>query len=178
MKDTKRFFLITVIFFLGCVAPSQMTVVDNVGRITPSPSYTLSDTQQTMFVSFWVALYEVKQDVDSVVLVPKFIELNKMYDIDLSKYVKMTLVMEVHNPKQIQYDLSRRFIYKKDKKLMTDGGPMGLSNLPHRSYKFDLPLENGLKDCHYSITIHGKTNQGMVLIHVGEIQYSTYGGGE
>lgn len=174
-----RIFLIAVIFFLGCAGAPPITVVDSVGRLTPNPSYNLADTQQTIFVSFWVALYEMKQDIDSTILVPRFIEVNKMYDIDLSKYVKMTLIMEVHNPKQIQYDLYKRFIhFNEDKQLMTNGGPAGISNLPHRSYEFSLPLRNDLKDCRYSITIHGKTKKGMVLVHVGEIQYSTHGGGD
>ena len=177
LKKFSTLVFIILFFLAGCASPPQMTVVDNVGRVTPNPSYSLSDTQQTIFVSFWITAYVEMQDINEAVLVPKFMEINKSYDIDLSKYKRITLTMEVHNPNQIQYDLYKRVLYKKGKNTAQEGGPLAVSKLRHRSYKVDLPLNDKMKDCNFSIILHGEVDQKMILIHVGDIQYSTRGGG-
>jgi len=169
MKRLCYYFLFFLV--IGCVSKPNITVTDNIGRMMPSPSYSLRDNAGKIRAVFWYTFYKNVKDIDgSDVIMPVFLSRHGPNKIDISKVDKIILEVEIYNPNRIIYNMMETLYYIDVKKqLKVDGRPISISNLPFRIYKINIPLRSDIVSGKYGITVLEKG--GTALVHVGDFDY-------
>jgi hypothetical protein len=173
MKRLYYYFLFFLLFgLIGCVGKPLVTITDNIGRMSPSPSYNLQDVNGKIQAVFWYTSYKIVKDVDgSNVTVPVFLSKDGPNRLDLSKYDRVTMQVEIHNPRKITYHFMESLRYKDTKgRLRAVGGPKSMSNLPYRIYQINIPLNPEIDRGKYGITV--SDNEGTPLVHLGDFNYT------
>lgn len=162
------------LFFLviGCATQQNLTITDNIGRLTPTPSYQLEDVNKKIRAVFWYESHKVIQDVDgSNVKMPVYLSRN---DKKLFLDDKISLRVEIYNPRRITYTLIESLSYQIETgNNMLAGRPVSISNLPYRIYNIQIPLKAGAKDASYGIIVSEKG--GSPLVYLGDFQYTIIG---
>jgi hypothetical protein len=161
------------LFFLviGCAVKQELTITDSIGRLTPTPSYTLEDVNKKIHAVFWYETHMIVKDVDgSDVKLPVFLSKDNN-KLDLSKNDKITLKVEIYNPNRIIYTLIESLNYQTETgNNMLAGKPISMSNLPYRIYNIQIPLKENAKDASYGIIVSEKG--GSPLVYLGDFNYT------
>ena len=173
MKNLKAFiFFMLLIPFTACAISQKVELRGVTGRLLPNPSYTFFDTQKKGYsITFYFAALKGIQDLDgSTQFDPDFLTLYDVHTIDIKKYKKVILVVDVWNEQLRPFYMSER-----TKILYTNGverinyRKAGEGRLQFRSYSFELPLQEAIKRVEYSLEFHD--DEANVIFMTGDFNY-------
>lgn len=161
---------IMLLFLFGC-ATTNLTAVDQTGREVPMPHYVLRTLDGNYQVLFYWAKHKGVRDLDGTLISKPtyfdFFKHDKIYPEDVSK---VTLTIEVVNPKKLRYELWERTIIKdKMGRNISRGGLLGYSNQRERTFVFDLPIDEELDYVDFSIDFVNE--DGDPVVHIGDYVY-------
>lgn len=164
--------LFLILLCIGCAGP-KVNLIDPTGRSIPNPHYMLMSTSnQIQTVSYW-ATFKSSKDLDgSTIQHPTFIPYNKDYKFSLRNYSYVTLTIEVKNPQQIKYQLIENvtFIRKYERSAKFNRKVIGVSNLPYRQFKINLPFrKEDLGKIQYGVEL--MTIDDYPIMRFGDLNY-------
>lgn len=162
--------IILLLFIFGC-ASTQIKAVDQTGREIPMPHYYLKTMDGNFQVLFYWAKHHGVEDLDGTVLSqPTYFDYFRDDFVDPKKVDKVTLTVEVINPKKLRYELWERTIIKdRFGRTISRGELLGYSNQYQRTFVFKLPIDEDIEDVDFGIDF---VNQdGQPVVHIGSYTY-------
>ena len=163
--------MILLSFLFGC-ATGSMIAVDQTGREVPMPHYVMRTMDGNYQVLFYWATHEGVQDLDGTVLSkPTYFDFfSEMKEINPNKISKVTLTVEVVNPKMLRYELwERTIIHDRDNNVISRGKMVGYSNQRSRTFVFIMPIDQAIKTVEFGIDF--VNFEGQPVVHIGDYNY-------
>lgn len=163
--------MILLLFLFGC-ATGSMIAVDQTGREVPMPHYMMRTMDGNYQVLFYWATHEGVQDLDGTILSkPTYFDFfSEMEKINPNKVSKVTLTVEVVNPKMLRYELwERTIIHDRDDNVISRGRMLGFSNQRSRTFTFTLPIDQAIKTVEFGIDF--VNFEGQPVVHIGDYNY-------
>lgn len=164
---------VIMLLLIGC-ASVQTNWVDPAGRPLPDPSYTLNPIGTNMRVTFFYAGIKSTKDVDGsdVVSLDYLDMLKPDQDIFASKYQGVCLIIQVHNPEQVEYSLYEKTIMKVGQSFKSTevqkGGERNVSKLPYRQFVYDLPFGEKIVEVDHLVIL---SIQDEEVLRIGNFRY-------
>jgi hypothetical protein len=163
--------IIILLLLVGCAAP-KLYITDQTGRSVPSPSYVLySSSSHPLQVTFYWSSTKIKKDLDnSTHKIPTFFNFTKPQTFDVGEVDSLLLIMEVHNPKELKYQLWEVYTAsdRKGNKLLRDQ-MIAESNFRYRRHVVNLPYNVNLKRVSYGVQVID--NSGIPVMNIGDVVY-------
>jgi len=173
MKKLLLYIMFLSFLLSGCVTTApKVDLRQYTGRPVANPSYTLEDMQgNKLTATFYYTVYTSLQDIDgSIHLRPNFLNLYENHEFKPKKIVKVTLNIEVWNPKGVTYSLwERTIINQKKGGDITRGGRIAMSNLKYRMFIYELPLLKSYKKVKHGLVM--VDSKGRTIFHFGDFKY-------
>jgi len=163
--------MILLSFLFGC-ATGSMIAVDQTGREVPMPHYVMRTMDGNYQVLFYWATHEGVQDLDGTVLSkPTYFDFfSEMKEINPNKISKVTLTVEVVNPKMLRYELwERTIIHDRNDNVISRGKMLGYSNQRSRTFVFTMPIDQAIKTVEFGIDF--VNFEGQPVVHIGDYNY-------
>jgi hypothetical protein len=163
--------IMLLFIFIGC-ATSNMIAIDQTGREVPMPHYMLRTMDGNYQVLFYWATHEGVEDLDGTILSkPSYFDFfSEMKEINPNKTSKITLTVEVINPKKLRYELwERTIIHDRNGNVMDRGGMLAYSNQYSRTFTFTMPIDKEIKSVEFGIDF--VNSDGDPVVHIGDYNY-------
>lgn len=167
MKMIKLLLPIMLLTVISCTAPTYNLRLES-GRPLANPNYVLKDTGDTdMMVTFWFTEFSSVTDLDgSKVFIPHTLEMNDVHSLGKDPQ-KLTVTVEVWNPKFIKYDIT--YNVKSEDLNFQMHQLTGVSDLIYRNFTITLPINNKTDQ---SCLFQGMVNvEGLPLFMMGPFRY-------
>lgn len=147
-KKIKNCFLAILLLLItfGCAGP-QINIVDNMGKPMPAKYYTSSTTSENPINITFYYVGEVRiKDVDySYQYIPVYID-KRIKHIKRGDFNRLSIVLHIYNPSNAVYGVKfYKSVVKENLDIEHTKGEVAVSVLKYRKYKFQLPLEWGIK---------------------------------
>ena len=168
--------LMLFLLIVGCGTRNVM-VVDPVGRPMPNPHYILEAIGTPISVMFYYQESERIKDKDGTIIEkPSFHPIFETNTIPWSEDHSLYAVLEIYNPKQIEYSVMET------RSIKTKGGgdirtykEVATSTATFRSLKIPLPYWKGLKDVNHRLELKAEKD---TVLTMGDFNYILKEGGE
>lgn len=175
MKTMKNLIVLPIIFLLiGCATSMNMKVTDPAGRSLPTPHYYLRSLSTDLTATFYYVLLNTEKDLDGTTIAhPTYLPMNRIYKAN-DKDV-LLLVIEISNPKKIEYNLwseTRTVYWKKSFRRNNrsySGHLLAKSKVEYRQYAFKMPVSDKIKEVSYGVRLYEKSN--ITLMYFGDFHY-------
>lgn len=179
MKFRNIFLIIILSFMIGC-ATIQMEVKDPTGRLIPTPHYYLETVGYPIATVFYYTMYEEVEDLDGTVLEkPTYLSFLETHDIDIKKYKKVTLTVEVNNPEKIEYSFYKQedvYIDNQENRFVVNSGSyLNSSNALYRQFVYTLPYGDNLYKVDQTVIMQVDGND---VLRMGPFSYNLIRGKE
>jgi len=171
MRKKNILLVILLVFIVGCSTTIKPTYVDPAGRQLPVPHYVLQSTSGEIVFTFYYVALKGNKDLDGTVLsIPTYLSLTSFHKIKLSEYKSINLVIEVMNPKRIEYHMWDKSTSIGEKGYRNFSGTrLSKSNSEYRQYVFQLPLSKKIKQVEYRVEVNDK--KGNRMMNIGDFRY-------
>ena len=164
--------LIFMLFISACAGPQTVWVVDQTGRVVPSPSYTMYTTNNPKIQAtyYWYGIQN-QYDVDGhIIYNPTYLDCYSQPVISNNTYNGMFLTLEILNTVGNVYRVwESSTIHYKNGKSMMNQKPIGTSNRIQRSYNIPLPYDNKIDYVDYGVYITDKKDK--IRMNLGTVKY-------
>jgi hypothetical protein len=136
-----------------------------------NPNYVLQDINGTdVLVTFWFTAFTTVKDIDgTIIYIPHTLTMDE--EQFLKKDVKkLTMTVEVYNPRQVEYSISYDEISKINGRKSTyrGFGIVAISDLTYRLHTLDLSFSENLTSSTFSVKIYSRD---IPLFMLGPLQY-------
>ena len=172
MKTIKVVVSIILLSFLFGCGVKHVTAIDQTGRQIPMPHYVLHTMDGNYQVLFYWATHEGIQDLDGTIISkPTYFDYMRQMDvINPSKTPKVTLTVEVINPKKLRYELwERTIIHDRNDNIISRGNMLAFSNQYSRTFIFTMPIDQAIKTVEFGIDF--VNHEGQPVVHIGDYNY-------
>jgi len=161
MKIKNYFLPILLLVTVGCATTPQINVVDPMGQLMPNPHYFVTSTSETPIraMYYYVGYVEIRDADSSTQYTPVYLD-RKISRIEMKKFNKLYLVLQVHNPSNSTYSVFMHQAVKRNniKNYIVAEGVIAISRLNYRQYMLRLPLEHGVTNVSYNVMLTDEFN--------------------
>jgi len=157
-----------------------MEVKDPTGRLIPTPHYYLETVGYPIATVFYYTMYEEVEDLDGTVLEkPTYLSFLETHDIDIKKYKKVTLTVEVNNPEKIEYSFYKQedvhIDNQENRFVVNSGSYLNSSNASYRQFVYTLPYGDNLYKVDQTVIMQVDGND---VLRMGPFSYNLIRGKE
>ena len=172
----KMIIVLPILFLLlvGCATTTNMKIIDPTGRELPTPHYVLQSSSTNLTATFFYASMSQVKDTDGTIIYhPTYLPMTKIYKA--TPATKLLLVIEVSNPKKIQYKFwSEMHItyWKKSRGRYNStfaASQLAKSKMEYRQFIFDMPVSEKIKKVSYGVNLFDQS--GNILMYFGDFHY-------
>lgn len=142
--------IIMLLALTACSAPTYNIRLES-GRPIANPNYVLKSTGETrLMATFWFTEFSSVVDKDGTkVFLPNTLDMHEVFVVNKGTE-KLTVTLEVYNPDLVEYSVSYDFKASDRQSHML----AGVSDLIHRIYTIELPLDDKDGSSYFAGTIN------------------------